>query len=277
MIAITAATGAYGSLVVQKLLERGVSASDITVAVRDPQKADVFATQGITIRHADYDNPASLETAFAGADRLLFISSPEYDLSKRVAQHERVIAAAKQATAGQVVYTSFLGAGSELVGGLNAHYLTERALEQSGLPFTFLRNAFYTDGVLPPETLRAAIASGELKSATGGQGMNTATRTELAEAAAVVLTSSDAIGVAYSLTGSLWTFAQAADALTRISSRPISNKEVSPQELGAAGFLHALFRSGTYEQTTPDLEHLLGRDPATIEEYIATVLPPEVS
>lgn len=272
MIVITAATGTLGPLVVEKLRERGVPPAEIVVAVRNPHKASTFAAQGHPVRHADYDDAASLQAAFVGADRLLFLSSPEFDLEKRVAQHERVIAAAMQAGVGHVIYTSFIGAEAELPGGLNAHFVTERALEQSGLPFTFLRNAFYLEGTLPAPLLRAAVSAGELKSATGGRGINPATRPDLAEATATVLTTEGHLGKAYPLVGALWTFPEVAETLSRVSGNAIMHREVPASELGPLGFVHSLTRKGVYEWTSPDLEQLLGRAPTSLEQYVTDAL-----
>ena len=45
------------------------------------------------MRHADYDDPASLRSAFAGVDQLLLISSSR--TSGRLPQHQAAIDAAK--------------------------------------------------------------------------------------------------------------------------------------------------------------------------------------
>jgi NAD(P)H dehydrogenase (quinone) len=67
-----------------------------------------------------------------GVDRLLLISSPEFDVEKRVAQHRNVIGAAAALGVKLVAYTSFIGADTPRPSFFNAHYSTERALEQSG-------------------------------------------------------------------------------------------------------------------------------------------------
>ena len=70
MIIITAATGKLGRHVVDALLAR-IPASELAVAVRDPARAADLAARGITVRQADYTQPASLRAAFAGATKLL--------------------------------------------------------------------------------------------------------------------------------------------------------------------------------------------------------------
>lgn len=117
MIVVSAATGAYGSLVVDHLLNRA-PAAQIAVAVRNPDKAADFATRGIQVLFADYDDPASMRTAYQGADRLLFISSPGPATGSRTVQHRRVVDAAAHAGVGTVLYTS--GVGADVIRGRTA-------------------------------------------------------------------------------------------------------------------------------------------------------------
>ena len=58
MIIVTAASGQLGRLVIAELLKR-VPAENIVAAVRDPAKAVDLADQGVLVRHADYNDPAT--------------------------------------------------------------------------------------------------------------------------------------------------------------------------------------------------------------------------
>ena len=75
---LSAATGEFGRLVVDQLLNR-VPASDVAVAVRDVHKAADLADRGAQLRYGDYDEPDSLRDSFNCADQLLFISAPSFD------------------------------------------------------------------------------------------------------------------------------------------------------------------------------------------------------
>jgi len=273
MILITAATGEFGPLVVDRLLQH-IPAHKLAVAVRNPEKAAGFAERGVEVRHADYDDAASLRAAFSGVERLLFISSPAFDNDVRIPQHERVVDAARDAGVGHVVYTSIIGGEGDLPFGFHAHYVTERALERSGLPYTFLRNAFYTDSVIPGELLRSLVDAGELRGIPGVETMNTATRADLAEAAAAVLTGEGHAGKAYELTGTPWSFSDLADALTSASGRQVIVQEGGKDDGGAWGWLAGVIAGGAYasDMASPDLERLLGHPPATLKEYVASAL-----
>jgi NAD(P)H dehydrogenase (quinone) len=272
MILVTAATGQYGRLVMDALLQR-VAPTDLAVAVRHPDKAREWRTRGVSVRQADYDDLSSLHAAFDGADDLLFISSPEFEIPTRMAQHERVIEGAKRGKVRHVAYTSFLGAQREQPGGFNAHYLTERALEQSGLTTTFLRHPFYTDSLVNPALVQEVLAAGEIKDASGGKAVNSASRADLAAAAAAFLTGAGDKGKPVDLTGTPWTFSQLAEAIGRAAGRSISTRTIASSDAGPRGWLFDLVAAGLYERETPDLGRLLGRQPTSLNDFVAKLLP----
>ncbi|MFJ4483297.1 NAD(P)H-binding protein [Streptomyces longwoodensis] len=272
MIVVSAASGAFGRLVIDRLLEQ-CPADRVTAAVRDPGKAADLADRGVMVRAGDYDVPKTLRTAFEGASRLLLISSPELDPARRAAQHRAAVDAARDAEVGSIVYTSFLGAGTQAGGITAAHYATERHLAASGLPHTLLRHPFYSEAFLNPG-LRDAVDSGELADGTGGRGINTALRRDLAEAAARVLTEDGHLGRAYDFTGRLWTYEDLAHALSRSGGRPVVRRDRPDRAPGAQGWLEEQVRSGALEQQTGDLSQVLGRPATTLDEAVAAVLAP---
>ena len=272
MILVTAATGQYGRLVMDALLQK-VPPSDLAVAVRHPDKAREWRTRGVSVRQADYDDLSSLHAAFEGVDDLLFISSPEFETPTRMAQHERVIEGAKRGKVRHVAYTSFLGAQHEQPGGFNAHFLTERALETSGLTTTFLRHPFYTDSLVTPAWVQDVLAAGELKDASGGKAVNSASRADLAAAAAAFLTGTWEKGKPVELTGTPWTFSRLADAIGRVTGRSISVTKIASSDAGPRGWLFDLIAAGLYERETPDLTRLLGRQPTSLNDFVAKLLP----
>lgn len=265
MILISAATGAFGRLVLDRLLER-VPAAEVAVAVRDVAKAGDMSARGVDVRPGDYDDPTSLRRAFVGADTLLFISSPDIASGHRVDQHRRVIDAARDAGVTTVVYTSGLGANFMDEGVLGEHHATELALAASGVPHTVLRHPIYSEFFLNPGLL-AAVEAGELTSSTNGRGMNTATRDDLAEAAAVVLTESTR-AASYDFTGLLWTYPELAHVLSEISGRPVRYREADGDE-GFMTMIGPAIRSGAFELQTGDLASVLGRPPASLRDVVA--------
>ncbi|MEV0135808.1 NAD(P)H-binding protein [Dactylosporangium sp. NPDC050688] len=268
MIIVTAASGAFGRLVVEQLLTRHPD-RPVVAAVREPGRCADLAARGVQVRRGDYDDPASLRDAMRGAQRLLLISSPVLDTDVRVRQHRTAIDAAVDAGVQAVAYTSFLGADRGGDGMNAAHHATERAIAGSGLPATILRHPFYTEAFVNPG-LRDAVASGTLAGGTGGRGLNTALRSDLAVAAATVLAGDEHLGRGYDLTGPLWTYQDLARVLSELSGRTVEPVEttVAPP----LGLLMQLAKAGLLERQTTDLEALLGRPPTPLREAVVAAL-----
>ena len=105
---VTGASGHLGHLAVESLLQRGVPAGDVVAIARTPESIADLTERGVEVRRADYDDRASLEAAFAGVDRLLFVSGSA--VGQRIVQHTNVIEAAKASGVGFVAYTSIIRA-----------------------------------------------------------------------------------------------------------------------------------------------------------------------
>jgi NAD(P)H dehydrogenase (quinone) len=179
-IAITGATGHLGRLVVNQLKTK-VPASTIVALVRTPGKA---ADLGVTVREADYSQPDSLVSALSGVEALLLISSSE--IGQRSAQHSNVIEAAKKAGVQWVVYTSLLHAETSAIKALSEEHLdTEAALKASELPYTILRNGWYTENYTA--SIPGALAGGAFLGSAIEAKISSAARADYAEAAVAVL------------------------------------------------------------------------------------------
>jgi NAD(P)H dehydrogenase (quinone) len=103
-LVVTAASGHLGRLTVQALLDRGVAANRIVATARTPESLTDPADRGVVVRHADYSDPQSLKKAFAGADRVLLVSSSS--VGQRIEQHRNVVDAAREAGVDLIAYTS---------------------------------------------------------------------------------------------------------------------------------------------------------------------------
>jgi uncharacterized protein YbjT (DUF2867 family) len=145
MIVVTGATGQLGRLVIANLLKR-VSANQIVAAARTPSKAADLTALGVQVREADYSKPATLATAFAGAESVLLISSPALPTEGlRISEHKAVIDAAKAAGAQLLAYTSVLRADTSTLLVGPEHLATERNVTSSGIPWVLLRHGSYLE------------------------------------------------------------------------------------------------------------------------------------
>jgi NAD(P)H dehydrogenase (quinone) len=280
-ILLTGANGNYGRLVAQRLLER-VPAAELIVSVRDTAKAADLAERGVIVRHGDFDDPASLD--FTGADRMLLVSTDGPD-DVRIGQHTAAVQAAAKAGVRHLAYSSVTDADTSPLLLARVHSATEQAIRASGLAFTFLRNGMYSEYFANGAI--GALEHGVLLSASGDGGLAAATRPDLAEAAAIVLTTEGHEGKVYELTGSrAWTSAELAGLVAAKSGKTLVHKDVSGPELtevlrgaGLPGFYADLLvdiqlrtRDGVLARTSPDLGALLGRAPATVEDAVTEAL-----
>jgi len=226
-IAITGATGQLGRLVVEKLKEK-VPASEIVALARTPEKASGL---GVESREADYERPETLERALRGVDTLLLVSSNE--VGKRAAQHRNVIEAAKKAGVKRVVYTSLLHADTSPLDLAEEHLATEEALKESGLPFTILRNGWYTENYTG--SIAGALAGGAFIGSAGEGRVSSATREDFAEAAVAALVGEGHEGKTYELAGDdSWTLSDLAAEISRRTGKEIPYKNLPESEYAAA-------------------------------------------
>ncbi|WP_326610900.1 SDR family oxidoreductase [Streptomyces scopuliridis] len=282
-IVVTGATGHLGRLVVESLLADGVPADGIAIVVRNEEKAAGLVARGVEPRVADYSRPETLTDAFRAGDRVLLISGSE--VGQRVAQHSAVIDAARAAGVAQLAYTGVLGGPDADFQLAAEHKATEQLILDSGLPYTFLRNGWYTEnytGNLAPVLEHDAVV------AAAGEGrVASATRADYAAAAAAVLTGEGHLNKAYELSGdTAWSLSEYAAELSRQTGRTIAYNNVPAETLlgiltGAgvpepmAAILvdvdHAIER-GRLAGTSGDLARLAGRPTTPLADTIAEAL-----
>ena len=140
-IVVTGATGHLGRLAVEALLRRGIPAAQITATGRRVEALADLAERGVAVRRTDYTDPASLEEAFAGADRVLLVSSSE--VGQRAQQHANAIDAAKEAGVELIAYTSIPKADTSSLLLAEEHRATDALIVESGITNYLLRNSWY--------------------------------------------------------------------------------------------------------------------------------------
>lgn len=282
MIVVTGATGQLGKLIVEELLQT-VPASQIVPAVRDPQKAQDLAAKGLEIRQADYTQPESLAAAFAGAEKVLLVSSSE--VGQRVAQHQAVVDAARAAGVKLLVYTSILNADSSTLLLSQEHKATEAYLRASGMPFTLLRNGWYTEN--HTGSLAAAVEHGAVLGAARDGRFATATRTDYAAAAAAVLTGKGHENKVYELGGDApYTLAELAAEVARQTGKPVVYNNLLQADYAEAltdfglseGLAAAIADAdagasrGELNTQSHDLSMLIGRSTTSLQQAVAAAL-----
>ncbi len=282
MIVVTGATGQLGRLVVDGLLEK-TSPDQVVAAVRDPRKADDLAARGVQVREADYDRPETLAAAFAGAEKVLLISSSTP--GQRLAQHQAVIDAAREAGVRHLGYTSVLYADTTKIFVAPDHKATERLIQEAGIPFTVLRNGWYTENYAA--TVQQALSTGSFAGSAGDGPLGAVPRLDFAQAAVAVLTGDGHAGKTYELAGdNAWSYADFAAAITEASGTPVTYQDVPAEEhrklLVAAGLPDPVadmlidadrgIREGELTTTSGDLSTLIGRPTTSLTDAVAALV-----
>jgi NAD(P)H dehydrogenase (quinone) len=277
-IAVTAATGQLGTLVVDELLQR-VPAEQLVAVARDAEKAAPLAAKGVEVRVASYDDPATLSAALQGVERLLMISGSE--VGRRVPQHTNVVNAAKDAGVSFIAYTSAPKASDTDLILAPEHRATEEVVQASGIPYSIMRNNWYFENY--GSTVDAAKATGEIISSANGGRIAAVPRSDLAAGHAAVLTGDGHENTVYEFAGDdVWTWDEFAAELSDVLGKPVTHRNVTTDEHaaalvaagldeGTAGFLAALdvnIAGGALDVETGDLSRILGRPTTTLRQFL---------
>jgi NAD(P)H dehydrogenase (quinone) len=280
-LVITGAAGHLGRRTAELLLDRVDPADVVLVTRRPPELADL-AARGADVRAGDFDDPASLDAAFAGGERLLLVSTDA--VGRRVAQHRNAIDAAARAGVRHVAYTSLPNPVAENPAPVaGEHRATEEALKASGLAWTLLRHALYSEYRIPEA--QAALAGGAFHHNQGDGRTAYVSREDCAAVAAAVLaggaehenqaydvTGPELLGAGdlariYGEAGGVPVSAVALDDAAFVAGAVASGLPEAVAQL-LAGFGRAI-REGHLDQRSDVVERLTGR-PAIAVEVVVT-------
>jgi NAD(P)H dehydrogenase (quinone) len=280
-ILVSGAAGGLGRLVTAELVRLG--APNIIATTRDPSQLVHLAAQGVDVRAADFDDPASLATAFAGADRALIISTDSLDgTDRRIHQHRSAIAAAARAGVGHLLYTSIVNPHEGNPAAVaRDHRLTEDALAESGLPWTALRNNLYSEVTIM--ALAPAVASGALYAAAADGAVSYVARADCARAAAAALLAADIAHGPIDITGpEAITRADLAAIAADVTGRPVEyvavDADAAVQGMIGAGLPEPLARllvtfdlataSGQFSGVSNAVTELAGAEPESVASFL---------
>jgi uncharacterized protein YbjT (DUF2867 family) len=179
-----------------------------------------------------------------------------------------------------VVYTSFLGAAPDAIFTLaRDHAATEQHLRDSGMGWTFLRDAFYLD--LVPHLVGE---DGVIRGPAGDGRAAFVAQEDVARSAAAVLHDPGAHSRAtYELTGpESLSFAEAAHILSTVRGTTVTfhdetidearasraRWEPEPFEMDAWVSTYTAIAAGEQDVVSDDVERLTGRRPLTLVELL---------
>ncbi|NLP58319.1 SDR family oxidoreductase [Lutibacter sp. B1] len=285
-ILITGATGLLGSSTIKYLLNKGVEAKNIYALVRDTKKAENLVEKGINLKIGNYDDYPSLVEAFKEIDKLFFVSGSE--IPKRVAQHENIVKAAKEAKVKHIIYTSFQRKNetetSPIVTVAEAHLKTEDLLKNSGINYTIMKNNLYMDII--PMFIGNVLETGTIYQPAADGKVAFVLRDDIAEVAANILTTTGHKNKEYDITANeAYSYNDIAVMISEITGKTINYISPSveeyrktltdagvPNEIIGMTIGFSLAQAQTeLDQTANIFENLLGRKPVSLQEYLKKV------
>ncbi|HMG37128.1 MAG TPA: SDR family oxidoreductase [Blastocatellia bacterium] len=274
MICVTGASGTVGSEVIKQL---GEAKAPFRAAYFSEQKAQAARSKGIDAVTIDYGNPETLRAAFKGCDKLFLLGPNTPD------QTQLELNAVEAAKAGirHIVKLSMLGADEEAVSFAKTHRPVEKAIESSGIGWTFLRPNGFMQNVVTylGDTIKS---EGNFYTAAGDAKISHVDVRDIAAVAVKALTETGHERKVYTLTGpQALTYDEIADELSNVLGRKINHIKLSPAEMKggllAAGIpegladslldLERYYREQRASFITGDIKTVIGRDPIKFEQY----------
>lgn len=275
MICITGAGGTVGSEVVKQL---ELAKVPFRVAYFSKEKVEAALAQGLEAVIIDYNRPETLRAAFQGCDKL-FLLGP--NALNQTQLELNAVEAAKAVGVRYIVKQSVMGAEGEAFSLALVHRPVEKAIESSGMAWTFLRPNSFMQNVVTfmAETIKAEAA---FYSASDEAKIAHVDVRDIAAVAVKALTEPTHAGQAYTLTGpEAITYDELANELSKVLGRSISHISLSPSDLKhgmlAEGMPEAIadrmldleryYREDQASLITNDIKHVTGHDPRRFAQY----------
>jgi uncharacterized protein YbjT (DUF2867 family) len=281
-ILVMGATGTLGGEVVKQLssstpavnIKAGVHSAQNVNKVKDGDKVEVVLI--------DYNKPETLKEALSQVDKL-FLLTPDVPNAHELASN--LVIEAKKAGIRHIVKQSVMGADLEAdVGTFRLHRQAEKIIEQSEIPFTFLRpnefmqnfvnfhshfiknnNAFY----LPLEDAKVSLVDVRDIAAVAVKSL-TEDRSDKHNNNTYLITGPEALS-----------YYQAAEILSSATDKKISYVNISEEEARGAmkemgmsdwlintiSELHDYFRKGNASQVSSAVEEVTGKKPISFSQF----------
>lgn len=262
---VTGATGNVGSLVTQRLIDRGERPA---VFVRDRRKARRLFGDRVEIRVGDL---ADLSGALDGIDAIFLLNSGA-DLAVRDRAAAR---AARDAGVRRVVKLSTLDVRTG-VGTGSWHARGERAIRESGVSFTFVRSAAFMSNALSwAHTIRR---EGVLRTSTGDGKIAFIHPEDIADVAVAALTTGAHDGEALVITGpEALSYGEMVARIGAALGRALRVEAISDEDArpdlddayaDALVDIWRAVREGRLATVTDGVRRALGREPATFDRWV---------
>jgi uncharacterized protein YbjT (DUF2867 family) len=275
-VLVLGATGMVGSHVARSLSDRG---EPVRAFVRDPGRAAQMLGGTVPLAVGDLTEPATLDTALDGVDRVLLCLGNRPDQAHLEIS---VIDACRRAGVRRVVKISAKGAqvGSP-VPFWDQHARIEDHLRRSGISSVILRPSTYASNLLA--SAQPVQAMGRLFAPAGTAPVAFIDPRDVAAVAVAALLDPAHDGHTYTLTGpEALTFAEVAERWSTVIGQPVEYVDI-PDEAARAAMLEAglppwltdgivavfgQLRHGVASTVNDQVQQILGRRPGAVGDFL---------
>jgi uncharacterized protein YbjT (DUF2867 family) len=286
-ILVTGATGTVGNEVIKQLLAaKGQREEDIIVkAAARSANDDTFRNLGVQIAQLDYNKPDTLSTALRGVNKVFLLTPFQ---SNMVDLTLNLVNEAKNVGVKHIVKQSVLGADAEHeITPNRLHRQAEKIIEESGIPFTFLRPNFFMQNFVTFYS-HFIKTQGAFYVPAGDAKASFVDVRDIAAVAVQVLSGSSKNGEtkhirkAYDITGGeALSYGQAAEILSKEIGKKVNYVNISDEDarkgmkdMGADEWtinsmieLFGITRAGYLSEISTAVEQVTGNKPITFSQF----------
>jgi uncharacterized protein YbjT (DUF2867 family) len=278
-ILITGATGTVGSEVVKQLSAKGENII-VKAAARSATDNTFENLNRVQVVQLDYDKPDSLAVALKGVDKLFLLTPFQ---SNMVDLTSNLVSEAKKAKVKYIAKQSVMGADAEpgITPG-RLHRQAEKIIEESGIPFTFLRPNFFMQNFVNYYSNLIRSQGAFYMPAGDAKVSFVDVRDIAAVAVKSLINDNQQKGRAYNITGGeALTYGQAAEILSKAVGKKINYVNVTDQDarkgmkdmsmdewtIKSMIELFEITRAGYVSEISPIVEQVTGNKPITFSQF----------
>jgi uncharacterized protein YbjT (DUF2867 family) len=278
-ILITGATGTVGSEVVKQLSAKGENII-VKAAARSATDNTFENLNRVQVVQLDYDKPDSLAVALKGVDKLFLLTPFQ---SNMVDLTSNLVSEAKKAKVKYIAKQSVMGADAEpgITPG-RLHRQAEKIIEESGIPFTFLRPNFFMQNFVNYYS-NLIRSQGAFYTPAGDAKVSFVDVRDIAAVAVKsLINDNQQKGRAYNITGGeALTYGQVAEILSKTVGKKINYVNVTDQDarkgmkdmsmdewtIKSMIELFEITRAGYVSEISPIVEQVTGNKPITFSQF----------
>jgi uncharacterized protein YbjT (DUF2867 family) len=277
-ILVTGATGTVGGEVVRQLSAKGET---IKAAARSANDDTFGNLSGVQVVQLDYNRPDALATAFKGVEKLFLLTPFQ---SNMLDLTSNLVSEAKNSKVKYIVKQSVMGADAEPgITPSRLHRQAEKIIEESGIPFTFLRPNFFMQNFVNFYS-HSIKTQGAFYVPAGDAKVSFVDIHDIAAVAVQSLITDDGKhkGKAYDITGGeALSYGQAAGILSKEVGKKVNYVNVSDEDarkgmkdigvdewtINSMIELFEITRAGYASTISPVVEQIKGNKPVSFSQF----------